>query len=233
MLSISNSTTPECEGRRIRPSPSTENWKEGVDCCSWSGVTCDYETGNVNGLFLSCSFLQDFESGFRSLNLNGNQFEGSLPTSLLNCSGLEVFDVGNNRLHGIFPHWVETLPDLKVFVLRSNSFHGPVRGSFKTNNIFPQLKIFDISRNNFSGPFPTGYIQHFKAMMNMDESEGGRQYIGDQAGFSYNDSLVLAIKGKDIELVMHVGLCMVWSWDTFFCIEEDRDGFCACIVEGE
>ncbi|KAF3455673.1 hypothetical protein FNV43_RR00313 [Rhamnella rubrinervis] len=33
-------------------------WKEGKDCCSWDGVTCDMKTGQVVGLNLSYSWLQ-------------------------------------------------------------------------------------------------------------------------------------------------------------------------------
>ncbi|MED6150256.1 hypothetical protein PIB30_070690 [Stylosanthes scabra] len=32
-------------------------WKHGTDCCSWIGVTCDYVSGHVIGLDLSCSGL--------------------------------------------------------------------------------------------------------------------------------------------------------------------------------
>ncbi|XP_057990681.1 receptor-like protein Cf-9 homolog [Hevea brasiliensis] len=34
-----------------------QSWKEGSDCCSWDGITCDIETGNVIGLDLSNSLL--------------------------------------------------------------------------------------------------------------------------------------------------------------------------------
>ena len=37
--------------------PKMESWKEGTDCCSWDGVTCDSVRGDVIGLDLSCSLL--------------------------------------------------------------------------------------------------------------------------------------------------------------------------------
>ena len=37
--------------------PKTQHWKEGSDCCSWDGVTCDLVTGHVIELDLSCSWL--------------------------------------------------------------------------------------------------------------------------------------------------------------------------------
>ncbi|XP_034899786.1 receptor-like protein Cf-9 homolog [Populus alba] len=39
------------------PSPKTESWKDGTDCCLWDGVSCDLKTGHVTGLNLSCSML--------------------------------------------------------------------------------------------------------------------------------------------------------------------------------
>ncbi|EOY09870.1 Receptor like protein 53, putative [Theobroma cacao] len=41
----------------IRSYPKTDSWEESTDCCSWDGVTCDSETGQVIGLDLSCSRL--------------------------------------------------------------------------------------------------------------------------------------------------------------------------------
>ncbi|XP_021288780.1 receptor-like protein 12 [Herrania umbratica] len=37
--------------------PKTNSWKEGSDCCSWDGVTCDNIKGQVIGLDLSCNCL--------------------------------------------------------------------------------------------------------------------------------------------------------------------------------
>nr|XP_023894420.1 receptor-like protein Cf-9 homolog [Quercus suber] len=34
-----------------------DSWKEGTDCCSWDGVTCDRRKGDVIGLDLSCSWF--------------------------------------------------------------------------------------------------------------------------------------------------------------------------------
>ena len=48
--------------------PKTEYWKEGSDCCSWDGVTCDLVTGHVIELNLSCSWL------FGSIHSNSTLF---------------------------------------------------------------------------------------------------------------------------------------------------------------
>ena len=44
------------------------------------------------------------KNSLRSLNLNGNQLEGPLPQSLVNCRHLEVHDLGNNKINDTFPH---------------------------------------------------------------------------------------------------------------------------------
>ncbi|CAL5415846.1 unnamed protein product [Camellia sinensis] len=50
----------------------------------------------------------------RNLNLNGNQIEGQVPRSLLNCSHLEVLDLGKNKINDTFPHWLGTLRNLQT-----------------------------------------------------------------------------------------------------------------------
>ena len=66
--------------------PKMESWKEGTDCCSWDGVTCDSVRGDVIGLDLSCSLLYGTIPSNASLfllphlqrlNLAFNDFGGS------------------------------------------------------------------------------------------------------------------------------------------------------------
>lgn len=133
---------------------------------------------------------------FRNINLNGNQLEGQLPRSLANCRNLEVLDLGNNKINGTFPYWLESLPELRVLVLRSNRFEGRICNP-KTKFPFPNLRIVDISNNQFNGSLPRKYFKYLKAMTNVDESEVGLKYMGENY---YRDSLNVMMKGLYIEL---------------------------------
>ncbi|GJZ98122.1 leucine-rich repeat-containing protein [Tanacetum coccineum] len=66
--------------------PIMMSWNTSTDCCRWSGVTCDYSTGDVIGIDLSCGYLQGTihpnSSLFnlprlQKLNLAFNDFSGS------------------------------------------------------------------------------------------------------------------------------------------------------------
>ncbi|CAL5335571.1 unnamed protein product [Camellia sinensis] len=140
----------------------------------------------------SSTFTATFTKGnlLRNLNLNGNQIEGQVPRSLLNCKYLEVLDLGKNKINDTFPHWLETLTELQVLVLRFNVFHGHIGASkIKGKHHFPKLRIIDISCNEFTGLLPTNYIKQFGAMMNIDEHVKlkcmGQQY--------YQDSVVVIL----------------------------------------
>ncbi|XP_017985265.1 PREDICTED: receptor-like protein 12 [Theobroma cacao] len=56
-FSIKQTASWECKDTSTPSYPKTDSWKEGIDCCSWDGVTCDNITGYVIGLDLSCSWL--------------------------------------------------------------------------------------------------------------------------------------------------------------------------------
>ncbi|XP_022735516.1 receptor-like protein 12 [Durio zibethinus] len=139
----------------------------------------------------------------KNLNLNGNQLEGPLTRSILNCRGLELLDLGDNKINDRFPHWLGSLPELQVLVLRSNQLQGSVQDN-KSSNSFSKIQIFDISSNSFTGTLPVRYIKNFKAMINLTENESAMRYMGVNGGSSgefYSYSIEITIKGVEMEVV--------------------------------
>ena len=159
----------------------------------------DLSVLNLQGNRFHGTIPQTFLKGnvIRNLDFNGNQLEGLVPRSLIICRELEVLDLGNNKINDTFPHWLETLPKLQVLVLRSNSFHGHI-GFSKIKSPFMSLRIIDLARNDFEGDLPEMYLRSLKAIMNVDEGKMTRKYMGDHY---YQDSIMVTIKGLDIELV--------------------------------
>ncbi|XP_040948776.1 receptor-like protein 9DC3 [Gossypium hirsutum] len=114
-----------------------------------------------------------------NFNLNGNLLEGPLTPSILNCRGLEVLDLGNNKINDTFPHWLGSLPFLQVLVLKAiinlekigstMSYMGvncPGSGFYTYSigivmkgqdmdlvKIFTMWMIIDLSNNQFEGVF--------------------------------------------------------------------------------
>ncbi|KAG4150193.1 hypothetical protein ERO13_D05G380400v2 [Gossypium hirsutum] len=156
----------------------------------------------------------NFAQGCRltNFNLNGNLLEGPLTPSILNCRGLEVLDLGNNKINDTFPHWLGSLPYLQVLVLKSNHMHGSLRvNSSKSSPFFSKIQIFDLSSNYFSGPLPVRYINSFKAIINLEKIGSTVSYMGvhDYGVGFYTYSIGIVMKGQDRELVKIFTMWMI------------------------
>ncbi|PWA74513.1 Leucine-rich repeat-containing protein [Artemisia annua] len=66
--------------------PIMMNWNTSTDCCNWNGVTCNYFTGDVIGIDVSCGMLSGtilpnnslfYLPHLQKLNLAYNNFTGS------------------------------------------------------------------------------------------------------------------------------------------------------------
>ncbi|TYG72096.1 hypothetical protein ES288_D05G452700v1 [Gossypium darwinii] len=148
-----------------------------------------------------------------NFNLNGNLLEGPLTPSILNCNGLEVLDLGNNKINDTFPHWLGSLPFLQVLVLKSNHMHGSLRvNSSKSSPFFSKIQIFDLSSNYFSGPLPVRYINSFKGIINLEKIGSTMSYMGMYVprgnGF-YTYSIGTVMKGQYMELVKIFTMWMI------------------------
>ncbi|XP_022735524.1 receptor-like protein 12 [Durio zibethinus] len=139
---------------------------------------------------------------FKNLNLNGNQLEGPLTRSILNCRGLELLDLGDNKINDTFPHWLGSLPELQVLVLRSNQLQGSIQDN-KSTHSFSKIQIFDVSSNSFSGALPVRCIKNFKAMIDLTKYKSAMRYMGVSVGSSefYSYSIEITIKGVEMEVV--------------------------------
>ena len=132
------------------------------------------------------------------LVFNDNHLEGLLPKSLVNCTNLEVLDLGNNNINDLFPHWLEALTTLRVLVLKSNRFYGPIGNHNISGIFFPKLRILDLSQNEFNGLLPRNYFENLNAMMIDKEGNHEPMYLGKNS--YYHDSVVVTAKGLEIKL---------------------------------
>ncbi|XP_016683883.1 receptor-like protein 9DC1 [Gossypium hirsutum] len=89
----------------LKSYPKTNSWKEGTDCCSWDGVTCDHLNAHVIALDLSCSWLYgNFPSNttlfllphLQKLNLAYNDFNFSkIPSEFGRFTSLFYLNLSN------------------------------------------------------------------------------------------------------------------------------------------
>ncbi|PWA45606.1 leucine-rich receptor-like protein kinase family protein [Artemisia annua] len=110
-----------------------DSWKVTDSPCSFYGVSCDNQTGQVIQISLDYNSLTGKISpavsaldSLQSLIIPSNFISGELPASIVNCTHLRVLNASSNNITG-------PLPDLSKLI---------------------NLEVLDISDNYFAGKFP-------------------------------------------------------------------------------
>ncbi|XP_010038549.2 receptor-like protein 6 [Eucalyptus grandis] len=110
--------------------PKTRSWKNNQDCCSWDGIDCDKNTGNVIALDLGSSFLYGFIDNnstlfqlarLEKLNLSYNDFNYSqIPSGIGDLSRLTHLDLSASVFSGRVPSEIFKLTRLVYLNLCCN-----------------------------------------------------------------------------------------------------------------
>ncbi|KAJ6979731.1 receptor-like protein Cf-9 [Populus alba x Populus x berolinensis] len=111
--------------------PKKVLWKEGTDCCSWDGVTCNMQTGHVIGLDLGCCMLYGALHSnstlfslhhLQKLNLSRNDFNRSvISSSFGQFLHLTHLNLNSSNFAGQVPPEISHLSRLVSLDLSSNS----------------------------------------------------------------------------------------------------------------
>ncbi|XP_072052344.1 LRR receptor-like serine/threonine-protein kinase FEI 1 isoform X4 [Arachis hypogaea] len=111
-------------------------WRpEDPDPCKWNGVKCDPKTKRVT-----------------HLALHSNNFYGTIPSELGNCTELQGIFLQGNYLSGVIPSEIGNLSQLQNLDISSNSLSGNIPASLGSN----------VSTNFLVGPIPAdGVLANF------------------------------------------------------------------------
>ncbi|XP_010464056.1 PREDICTED: receptor like protein 30-like [Camelina sativa] len=153
-------------------------------------------SGILPDVFVNASMLFSVDVSF-------NLLEGKLPKSLMNCSVIELVNVGGNRINDTFPSWLASLRSLRVLILRSNAFHGSLYHDHVSNG-FQHLRFIDISQNGFSGTLSPLYFSNWREMVTSESSDlgTGEVYMGEEGPeFSHSNSMTMIYKGVETEFL--------------------------------
>ncbi|KAL7197093.1 hypothetical protein ACSBR1_037002 [Camellia fascicularis] len=127
----------------IDPSMKLFSWV-GDDCCSWKGISCNKQTGNVEMLD-----LKNTGDVYGSSCLGGE-----ISSSLLDLKHLSYLDLSMNNFREIpIPTFLGSLEKLNYLNLSQASFGGMGR-NMKIINILGIVNIIDFSSNKLWGEIP-------------------------------------------------------------------------------
>ncbi|XP_031111828.1 receptor-like kinase TMK4 [Ipomoea triloba] len=107
------------------PITFAQSWEGNNACNSWKFISC--EQGNVI-----------------TVNLEMDDFSGTISPALANLTSLRYLYLDNNNLSGPIPENLNTLPNLQVLDVSNNHLSGPIP-------VFPPSVTFSHSGNLFLG----------------------------------------------------------------------------------
>jgi len=140
------------------------SWRNGTNCCTWKGITCDAD-GAVTEISLASMGLEGRISpslgnitSLLSLNLSCNSLSGGLPAELLWSRSMVVFDVSFNNLNGDLHKLPSTIGQpMQVINISSNQFTGEIPSI--TLESMENLVALNVSNNSFTGEIPSTMCQ--------------------------------------------------------------------------
>ncbi|XP_027167343.1 receptor-like protein 7 [Coffea eugenioides] len=139
----------------------------------------------------------------KSLDLSKNVLEGRVPRSLVNCTSLEVLNIGSNRVEDTFSCMLKNLASLRVLVLRSNKFYGNLSCSLADDS-WQNLQIIDLAFNNFSGALSPKCFSNWRGMISHVENGQSAQdhlhfTVLKLSNIYYQETLTVTFKGLELE----------------------------------
>ncbi|XP_057529429.1 receptor-like protein 33 [Amaranthus tricolor] len=163
-------------------------------------IVLNLQSNNFKGTIPSAFSTCD---SLEYVDFTDNQLEGAIPRSLSKCRNLKVLNLRNNKFKDVFPYWLGSLPSLEVLSLPFNKFHGDITNNLSKIATFPfsNLQILDLSNNNFCGKLPFMYIKQFRSMMDINMSTiGSPRYLEDElVGYAYAYSIKMIVKGVELD----------------------------------
>ncbi|CAJ1959543.1 unnamed protein product [Cylindrotheca closterium] len=131
-------------------------WLTGVGYCSWFGITCVDEEGNLE-LNANGEILQ--------IELSQNILSGSLPPELSALSDAFGFHLDSNFLHGSIPSHFGLLTNLRDLWLSDNKLSGSIPRELGN---MEELRELTLGKNDLTGRIPETISQathlHYFAM---------------------------------------------------------------------
>ncbi|RID71411.1 hypothetical protein BRARA_C03351 [Brassica rapa] len=177
-------------GTIVTPHPKTVSWEINNDCCTWEGITCNPESGEVIKLDLSCSYLRgQLHSNISlhsltALDLSSNDFNGQIMSSLGNLSLLTSLDLSYNRFSGQIPSSIGNLSHLTSLDFSDNQLSGPV--NFTTFSHLKSLYYLHLSNLNTTTTVDLSYIMScFKSLYLLDLS-GNHVSVTNKSSATYD-----------------------------------------------
>ncbi|GJZ85708.1 putative leucine-rich repeat protein [Tanacetum coccineum] len=137
---------------------STWRPEEEDDCCQWSGVRCNNQTGHVTALDLnfyglggeiSLSLLN--LTYLNHLDLHGNSFHGTISMFICSMTHLTYLSLSHNEFTGTIPESIGNMTQLTHLDLDGNNFNGTIPISIGS---LTSLTFLDLVENKFSGVIP-------------------------------------------------------------------------------
>ena len=98
-------------------------------------------------------FYEKVPDIFTAIDFSGNNFEGSIPTSIGSLKGLHLLNLGDNNLSGHIPSSLGNLTQLESLDLSKNKLSGEIPSQLTWMTF---LEFFNVSDNNLTGPIPQG-----------------------------------------------------------------------------
>ncbi|CAO2837958.1 unnamed protein product [Amaranthus hypochondriacus] len=149
---------------------STRSWNESVHFCQWYGVTCAPRHPRVVSLKLTSSKLSGFLSPFvgnlsflNTLDLNHNNFRGTIPLELGQLNRLQVLWLHYNAFEGHIPPSISACTSLIDIALDNNRLVGEIPSQLSS---LINIQFMSLSQNHLTGTIPS-WVGNFSSLIGL------------------------------------------------------------------